>query len=1278
MNLLKLKTLNYLLHLLLLSLFTQQKIFSQSIKLSEIMFRPSGANNEFVEIYNSSKKIEIDLTNYKILYHTSTTADVIISPNSNYILKPQNYAVILEGDYDFNNGIYKAIIPDSTLLLTLSDNAFGRSGMANSSNRTIYLLDDNNDTLDTYTYSANNDEGFSDERISFSNNEWKNSKIKNGTPGKANSVSAKQYDVGIASFYPLQKNITVGNSGQLKIKIKNFGLSIAAQFTLNIFNDKNFNDLTEENEIIYSETFTNLNTKDSLTITIEIDNIVLGKNKFIAVIQFENDELLENNKNSLSIFGVQPNELRNKLVINEIMYSPIAPEPEWIELFNSGNQDVSLNKLKLADAKDTIMVTEQINITSNGFLIICDDSSFFNIYNYPLNAIVVSLPTLNNGEDKVIVMDSLNRIIDSVAYNSEMGGNNGNSLERVSSETASNILNNWKESLSKSTPGKINSVTQKNYDLLISKVTTTPAFPLINDELHFNVHIKNTGKHKIDFNVDFYSDENSDSIAENLLESSNVLSLNRNDSLIYTFDFSDTLGNKKQSYIFKIRQNDDDTTNNIKFFTVVPGYPTQSIVINEIMFLPTNDEPEWVELFNNSEYDIDISNWQLGDVFTNPVYKKVTEDSYIFPSKSYLVISKSKSIYNYHRNILSPVIVLKFANLNNDVDGVVLKDNRSVTIDSVLYTKNFYRRNGYSIERINSNIISTNPNNWDVSIDLENSTPGRINSVTSKNYDLAVSEISVIPNNPVTNSKIRIKVKVINRGNFDADNFNLNFYYKEKGSENKINLETQTNFSLQNKDSLEIISDKEINIKDTILVSVNIDFQSDEDIVNNYTEKEIAAGFNKTTVLINEIMFNPKSGEPEWIEFINNTDTTINIKNWTVGDLHNKNLITAENIFIPAKDYFIVSNYFQENLFPENTTVIQTNLPNYGNIKDAVIISDFRNAIIDSTYYETKTSIPKGISLERISLEVSSKERNNWIFSLSSEGSTPGKANSIIGLPQNNFGSVIINEIMYEPDSANCEFIELFNNSQEPIELGGWQIEDEDGNTVYVSEISKTLPPNSYYVVSADSSIFNNYMYLNNFENISIKNKSSLNLSNSGELIFLKDFRGKIIDSIDYKSNWQNTTLANTKNVSLELINPKIERNNSDNWSSSVDKKGATPGKKNSIFVEKLLTKSKINISPNPFSPDNDGFEDFTFISYKLSQPVAQIRIRIYDSKGRLVRTLTNNTPSGSDGSITFNGLDDNNNPLKIGIYIVFFEAVNSSNSIVETIKAAMVVAKKL
>ena len=109
-----------------------------------------------------------------------------------------------------------------------------------------------------------------------------------------------------------------------------------------------------------------------------------------------------------------------------------------------------------------------------------------------------------------------------------------------------------------------------------------------------------------------------------------------------------------------------------------------------------------------------------------------------------------------------------------------------------------------------------------------------------------------------------------------------------------------------------------------------------------------------------------------------------------------------------------------------------------------------------------------------------------------------------------------------------------------------------------------------------------------------------------------------------------------------------------------------------------MIAKAKFTISPNPFSPDNDGFEDYTFINYQLSQPVSQIRLRIFDSRGRHVRTIANHQAVGSKGTITFDGLDKSGNPLKIGIYIILFEAVNDRNKTTDIIKEVVVIARKL
>ena len=341
------------------------------------------------------------------------------------------------------------------------------------------------------------------------------------------------------------------------------------------------------------------------------------------------------------------------------------------------------------------------------------------------------------------------------------------------------------------------------------------------------------------------------------------------------------------------------------------------------------------------------------------------------------------------------------------------------------------------------------------------------------------------------------------------------------------------------------------------------------------------------------------------------------------------------------------------------------------------MIYDFRNGIIDSLFYESKWGGKKGYSLERISLTEQTNDSTNWVTSLDESGSTPGIENSIYNVPSYDRNVLIINEIMYDPETNNSEYVEFYNLSSEPVNIGGWKFEDENGNTNKLIETSFVIQPNEYFILLSDSSALINYN-LFEYQNKNIVGATSLGLVNTGELILLKDVRGNVIDSVFYSDKWNNRNIASSKGKSLERINPNLNGNDPLNWSTSVNSIGGTPGNQNSIFAENLNQSANISVSPNPFSPDNDGFEDFAVINYNLSQATAQVRIKIFDNKGRLVRTLLNNQASGSSGSVIFDGLDDETHALRMGIYIIFLEALNDNSGIVETIKSTVVVARRL
>lgn len=989
-----------------------------SLTFSEIMFRPQSSNNEFIEIYNLSETESINVDGYKIIYSTAN-ADIIDSAGFGTVLQPKSFAVILEGDYDFTSGIYNNLIPSDALILKISDNSFGTSGMANTADRQLWLATPDDDTLETYTYSANNSSGISDEKIIMNKNNsvinWENSMQINGTPGKRNSVTPLSDDLSFSSLLINPEIIITGDDVYIIGTIKNQGKDIAKSFTTEIYNDTNFDSSGLSQELIFTQTFSNLLPGDSITVNTFIDSVNEGNYQLIGKVNYLEDADTLNNKKIIQ-FTVYPQiNNYNDIVINEIMYAPTNGELEWIELYNNVESSIDLNKWSLSDNSTTVTVSNNEKLVqSNSFIVLSRDSSILNFYPVPIEIIVFKLPALNNTGDVVVIKDSLGILIDSLKFSPEWGGDfGGKSLERINPKLPSTDSTNWKTSISKykATPGNINSVTQKEYDLQLSEIIYAPSLPVFGDNVSVSVNVKNAGLNDALFDIQLYEDTDLDSIPDQLIREIKELSLPKGDSSTYSTGYSIQNLQIKQGFYAVINfAQDQDTSNNYLYSTITPGYPSSTILINEIMYTPAGGEPEWVEIFNTSLDSINLKDWSITDIFTTPTIGKVSDNIFIKPN-SYLIIASDLSIQNYHKVIQSEIVVINLPTFNNDVDGVVLKDDRGTTIDSVLYSSEWGGNNGYS--------------------------------------------------------------------------------------------------------------------------------------------------------------------------------------------------------------------------------------------------------------------------LERISLDEPTNDSTNWATSLGSEKSTPGEVNSTSSLQDYKRNQLIINEIMFDPDIDNSEFIEFLNNSGFEINIGGWQFEDENGNTNKLSDTSFIIQPNEYFVLFADSISISKY-HLQNYRNKSVAGISSLGFVNTGELILLKDLKKNTIDSVWYSDKWHNKNILNTKNKSLERINPMLGGNDQFNWSTSVNPYGATPSKQNSIFTKYENKEAKISASPNPFSPDNDGFEDFTLVNYNITQTLAQVRIKIFDSKGRLVRTLINNKPSSSSGSIIFDGLDDEGRALRIGIYIIFIEAINDNTGVVETLKTTVVVARKL
>ncbi len=268
-----------------------------------------------------------------------------------------------------------------------------------------------------------------------------------------------------------------------------------------------------------------------------------------------------------------------------------------------------------------------------------------------------------------------------------------------------------------------------------------------------------------------------------------------------------------------------------------------------------------------------------------------------------------------------------------------------------------------------------------------------------------------------------------------------------------------------------------------------------------------------------------------------------------------------------------------------------------------------------------------------------------------------------------NSRSVVINEIYYAPRSGQAEWVEFYNRSAQPVELSAWRWRDAGADSFMVMPDSAAiLAPGAFALFAAGGNIANAAPGAN-----VIVPKNWLTLNNDRETLVLADFNGHAQDSLSFSQNWGGDT-----GVSLERINPNLASHDSSNWSSAVVTAGSTPGKRNSIFTELVPPQAAIAVSPQPFSPDGDGRDDFAIIQFQVPATTATAQVKIFDVRGRLVHQLLNNAPVGASSEVIWNGRDENNQPAPMGIYIVYLQAIQATGGVLVEARTTLVLARKL
>lgn len=1006
----------------------------------------------------------------------------------------------------------------------------------------------------------------------------------------------------------------------------------------------------------------------------------------------------------LFLYSLTYSQNPGDVVINEIMYAPSPAANEWFELYNNTATPFNMANWKWKDVTATlrIITTQNINLPANGFAVVCQDSTAFRTAFPGFTGILLQpsngWSSLNNtGSENLVIFKADTTIADSIQFTNSWGGGSGNrSLERISSTAPTNQQSNWGTSTAAlgATPGLRNSISPLANDLALNILSFSSNNPVIGTNLQITANVKNRGTNSANnFNVSFYDDYNDDgNPAPNELISTvnSSAPLSAGDSVnLNTSKIMDSLGVRQFIAVVNF-SGDEDTLNNKRTgtVTVVNTSSFDSLVINEIMYAPTPSTNEWFEIYNKTSNPVNLANWKWKDA--TATVNTITTQAITIPANGFAVICQdSAAVKSAYPNNPGIYIQTGWSSLNNTGDNIVLFNSAGTVIDSITFTSGWGgSTNNRSLERISYTAPTNQQSNWGTCIAVIGATPNKINSLVPKPNDLALNKVTFSRTLPALGDTLGIIAQVKNRGLNPAVSYTVSFYddYNKDSiaAPNELKATINSPGSLNTGDSVNITYSQILDSAGLRQFIAVVNYSADEDTSNNkFTASiEVSGGSTAGRVIINEIMYDFPDGECEWVEIYNNTDSVVNLKNWKISDnsLTQVN-ITSNDFFVNPQSYTVISQssaiFANHPSIDSSKVIIMSSFPSLNNAGDAVIIYKINGSVSDRVDYLPDWGGDNS-SLERIDINGVSNDSSNWASSIACERSTPTIINSITSAVHYQRNDLVINEIMAAPLTGQPEYIELYNPTNQNINIAGWLYTETGGSKGLSDTCSAIIKPGMYAVIAADTNIYNAFPYLRTPDSTQrVFIAGSLGLNNEGDLVQIADVFKTVVDSIFYSDNWYNPNLPGSGR-SLEKLNPGFNGNDGRNWSSCTYPNGGSPGLKNSIYTGIVISTGEITVSPNPFSPDGDGYEDFTVISYKLQNTVSQVRMKIFDVKGRLVKTIMNNQASGSQGQVVFDGLDEEKRKLRLGIYIIFLEALNDQNGVVETIKSTLVVGAKL
>jgi hypothetical protein len=449
-----------------------------------------------------------------------------------------------------------------------------------------------------------------------------------------------------------------------------------------------------------------------------------------------------------------PSAKAKEVVITEIFADPSPrqdlPDYEFVEIYNRSKNSFSLKDWQLSDGATAVALPDSI-ILPGQYFILTSIAGLENFHGYGKAIGLSPFPSLNNGEDHVVLKNNSRLTIDSVHYttewyNDDIKHEGGWSLEIIDIGNICGEESNWTASEDEAggTPGAQNSVATEKPDVTAPEIIS--AIPLSDSVvvISFNEKLEEQIPEPIDFTFEPFLALRQVVFTDVSLRKITIIlrdKLRRGETYrFYASNVYDCAGNRI------------GTSSPLRF-----ALPEEArigdLVINEILFNPSPTGVDFVEIFNRSNKFVNLKSWSLANVEDGQLTNITTvcPQDFLFEPGGYLVFSSNPEIVKgeYLQSIEKNLKETSLPPFPDTEGSVAIVDAARNVIDELHYSKDMHSvfikdEEGISLERIS--ISSPNdPQNWNSAAATAGfATPGFANS-NSRNLQESSTTISVDP-----------------------------------------------------------------------------------------------------------------------------------------------------------------------------------------------------------------------------------------------------------------------------------------------------------------------------------------------------------------------------------------------------------------------------------------------------------------------------------------------------------------------------------------------------